>query len=66
MSKFDVNKRHQLGWTALMVAAVNGRVGVCKYLLDAGADPDIGDSYINSHRTASNRGLHSVEGKFST
>lgn len=46
-----------------MVAAVNDKVGVCKVLLDAGADPNLGDEYINSNRTAKEKGMHSIEGK---
>lgn len=58
----EVNQRHSLGWTALMVAAVNGRINVCKYLLSIGTDPNLGDNFINPHRTANSRGLHSIEG----
>lgn len=61
--KIDINSRHKLGWTSLMTAAVNGRYQMCKYLLSNGADPNLGDNYINSHRTASTQGLHSIEGK---
>lgn len=45
-----------------MVAAVNGHTDICIYLLKKGADPDLGDNYVNAHRTSSKRGLHSVEG----
>ena len=37
----DPNARHPLGWAALHVAAVNGRVDVVVALLEAGADPNI-------------------------
>lgn len=63
-SKIDVNKRHYLGWTPLMVAAVNDKPGICKILLDAGADPNLGDSYINSTRTGHEKGVHSIEGRY--
>lgn len=62
-TKLDVNTRHKLGWTALMVAAVNGKAETCKVLLKAGADPNLEDKYINSTRTAKEVGLHSLEGK---
>lgn len=35
----DVNERDARGRTALMIAAAEGHVGVCRVLLDAGADP---------------------------
>lgn len=47
-----------------MVAAVNGRANVCKFLIQSGADVNLGDNYINSHKTGSAIGLHPVEGKF--
>ncbi|GLV35763.1 torsin [Carabus blaptoides fortunei] len=59
--KIDINRRHKLGWTALMVGAVNGKVDVCKYLLQAGADVNLGDNYINSSKTGASIGLHAVE-----
>lgn len=45
-----------------MVSAVNGKVDVCKYLLKAGADVNLGDNYINSSKTGATTGLHAVEG----
>ncbi|KAK9747134.1 Ankyrin repeats (3 copies) [Popillia japonica] len=57
----DVNIRHQLGWTPLMVAAVNGHTNLCKILLQAGADPNLTDQFSNASRTASDMGLHSLE-----
>ncbi|XP_022904818.1 mitochondrial disaggregase-like [Onthophagus taurus] len=59
--QLNVNVRHKLGWTALMVAAVNGRSEICKVLLEKGADPNLGDMYINASRTAAEKGLHSIE-----
>lgn len=60
--KIDVNVRHPFGWTALMVAAINGRAGVVKILLDSGADPNMADEFTNVNKAARERGLHSLEG----
>ena len=43
--KVDVNAKHNLGWTPLMVAAMNGHFVAVKTLLDAKANPNIPDSY---------------------
>lgn len=59
----NVNLRHPFGWTALMVGAINDRAEVCQYLLEAGADPNMSDEYINSNRTAHEHGLFPLEGK---
>ncbi|EEB19631.1 suppressor of potassium transport defect, putative [Pediculus humanus corporis] len=56
----DMNTRHPMGWTALHVASINSRLGVVKALLKAGADPDLGDDFINIQRTAIEKGLHSM------
>ena len=40
-----LNYRHELGWTALMVAAINGQKSLLKTLLNAGADPNLGDKF---------------------
>ena len=40
-----LNYRHVLGWTPLMVAAVNGNSVFVKQLLKAGADPNLGDNF---------------------
>ncbi|KAK3789000.1 hypothetical protein RRG08_039608 [Elysia crispata] len=40
-----VDSRHELGWSALHVAAVNKRSEVVKILLEAGADPNILDQF---------------------
>lgn len=64
--KIDVNIRHGLGWTALMVACVNGRSGVVKVLLQAGANPNLADEFTNVSRAAHERGLHSMEGETGT
>ncbi|KAJ8919464.1 hypothetical protein NQ315_016564 [Exocentrus adspersus] len=57
----DVNKRHPLGWTPLMVATVNEQYEVMELLLNAGADPNAPDNYINANRTANQVGLHPIE-----
>ncbi|GFN87524.1 caseinolytic peptidase b protein homolog [Plakobranchus ocellatus] len=40
-----VDSRHELGWSALHVAAVNKRSEVVKILLEAGADPNVLDQF---------------------
>lgn len=57
----DPNTRHRLGWTALMVAAMNTQHNVVKLLLDAGADPNLGDGFSSVYDTAREKGLHSLE-----
>ncbi|XP_029699586.1 caseinolytic peptidase B protein homolog isoform X3 [Takifugu rubripes] len=57
----DPNHRHRLGWTALMVAAMNQQHGVVKVLLKKGADPNAGDEFNNVYETSRERGIHSLE-----
>ncbi|KAM9301181.1 mitochondrial disaggregase [Morus bassanus] len=70
----DVNARHKLGWTALMVAAISrnsryvclgihhrGVGNVVKILLAANADPNLGDDFSSVYETAKEKGLHSLE-----
>uniref|UniRef100_A0A671VR12 ClpB family mitochondrial disaggregase n=1 Tax=Sparus aurata TaxID=8175 RepID=A0A671VR12_SPAAU len=59
----DPNHRHRLGWTALMVAAMNRQHSVVKVLLEAGADPNVGDHFNNVYDTSREKGIHSLEGK---
>lgn len=47
-----------------MVASVNGKVESCKALLENGADPNLGDDFMNANKTAMERGLHSIDGNY--
>ncbi|XP_008423691.1 caseinolytic peptidase B protein homolog isoform X2 [Poecilia reticulata] len=57
----DPNHRHRLGWTALMVAAMNRQHSAVKTLLEAGADPNAGDDFNNVYDTSREKGIHSLE-----
>lgn len=41
----DVNERAEAGWTALLYAAADGYPRIARLLLDAGANPDMGNLY---------------------
>lgn len=47
-----------------MLAAVNGRENICRYLIEQKADVNLGDNYVNSHKTGAAVGMHPVEGIF--
>lgn len=59
-----MNVRHPLGWTALHTAAINQKPEVIKILLENGADVNAEDRFVNVHRTAIEKGLHSLDGTF--
>lgn len=60
-SGVDLNKRHQLGWTALQLAAVNKNLKAVQLLLKNGADPNLGDDYSNYMRIAREKGFNALQ-----
>ncbi|XP_071786928.1 mitochondrial disaggregase-like [Asterias amurensis] len=56
----NVNERHPLGWTALHVAAINKNHSAVKVLLQAGADPNLGDDFTNVWNKSQTMGIHSL------
>ncbi|XP_078258098.1 mitochondrial disaggregase [Rhinoraja longicauda] len=56
-----VSQRHKLGWTPLMVAAMNNNHSGVKVLLEAGADPNLGDEFRNVYETSREKRVHSLE-----
>ena len=57
----DPNIRHELGWTALHVAAVNRQPRIVQMLLENGADPDIADDFVNIYQTAREKRIQSLD-----
>lgn len=57
---FDVNERHQLGWTAVQVAAINGHDKMVKLLIESGADVNLGDDFMNAWHTSQEKQLNSL------
>ncbi|XP_046371975.1 caseinolytic peptidase B protein homolog [Haliotis rufescens] len=60
-SGVDVNARHQLGWTALHVAAMNKHKEAVRVLLEAGADPKLGDDFSSVGQIAREKGLNNLQ-----
>ncbi|CAK1578875.1 unnamed protein product [Parnassius mnemosyne] len=56
-----VDRRHPLGWTALMAAAANGQAPAVQELLRLGARPELRDRYAGATAAASHAGLHPLE-----
>ncbi|KAK6166402.1 hypothetical protein SNE40_023103 [Patella caerulea] len=53
--------RHVLGWTALQLAAVNRNIKAIRLLLDAGADPNLGDEFVNINVTSREKKLNTLQ-----
>ncbi|KAK3099800.1 hypothetical protein FSP39_009839 [Pinctada imbricata] len=54
----DVNSRHELGWTALHVAAIAQSTRMVELLLQNGADPNVEDEYSNYLTVGREKGIH--------
>lgn len=55
------DRRHALGWTALMVAAANDQVAAVRELLRLGASPDLQERYAGAAAAAAAAGLHPLD-----
>ncbi|XP_045492326.1 caseinolytic peptidase B protein homolog [Colias croceus] len=55
------DRRHSLGWTALMAAAANDHPAAVKELLQLGARPDLREKYAGASAAAAASGLHPLE-----
>lgn len=64
VSGVDVNSRHSLGWTPLMVAAVNGSYDAVKVLLELGADPDLREEFSSVYSVAKAKHMNPIDGNF--
>ncbi|XP_037870838.1 mitochondrial disaggregase [Bombyx mori] len=56
-----VDRRHPLGWTALMVAAANDKPDVVRELIKLGAKPDLQEQYAGAATAASAAGMHPLD-----
>ena len=56
-----VKIRHELGWTPLHVAAVTGQQEIVSLLLEAGAEVDAEEEFMNVYTTAREKRKHSLE-----
>ena len=61
--KLDVNLRHPLGWTPLLVAVINNKIECVRYLLSKGADPNQADEFSNLKAMAKKLQWTTVQGK---
>jgi ATP-dependent Clp protease ATP-binding subunit ClpB len=57
----DVNKRHELGWTALQVAVVSRNLSTVIALLKFGANPNLPDEFSNVYQVAREKHLNSLQ-----
>ncbi|XP_063374992.1 mitochondrial disaggregase-like [Cydia amplana] len=55
------DRRHALGWTALMAAAANDQPAAVAELLRLGARPDLQEKYAGASAAAQQQGLHPLE-----
>ncbi|XP_063379756.1 mitochondrial disaggregase-like [Cydia fagiglandana] len=55
------DRRHTLGWTALMAAAANDQPAAVAELLRLGARPDLQEKYAGASAAAQQQGLHPLE-----
>lgn len=62
--KLDVNLRHPLGWTPLLVAVINNKNDCVQYLLSKGADPNQSDEFSNVQLMAKKLRVPAVQGSW--
>ncbi len=58
----DVNCHHDLGWSGLHIAAVNGNIDVIKFLVENGADVNVKDEFSSAQRVAAHAMTSSLLG----